>query len=331
MEWRSTISIASLRLPNGAGNDYENKIHICSESFHLEVNVLQLSDSNRKPPVEKLKNVAGEHLRLRRGATVIGDILYAPGGACGPRVQHDYQLVVIHKGALNLSLDGEEMHVGRGQGILLSPGHREHFRFSTETETHHSWCAIDPEAVPTDMQKDFQTHRGPIPFVGRMLRILQLMERAQPFPDDPLQAGFYLGLGLALFCDFSLAVRNGQVGKSPGGAVLLKLDQIISGRYSDPLTLLEISRAIGVSRQHLLKVCRMEGKPTPMVQLYQARVEAAMDLLQQTGLSVNEIAEKCGFVNVFHFSRKFKEISGFSPRTWRRGAWQRSVYDLSKR
>jgi AraC-like DNA-binding protein len=286
---------------------------------------------NRKPPVERLKNVAREYLRLRRGATVIGDTLYAPGGACGPRVQHDYQLVVIHQGTLNLLLDGEETHVGKGQGILLSPGHREHFRFSADTETHHSWCAIDPEAVPTDMQKDFQTHKGPIPFAGRMRRILELMERAQPFPDDPLHAGFYLGLGLALFCDFSLAARNGQVGQSSAGDVLLKLDEIISRRYCDPLTLLEISRAIGVSRQHLLKVCRMEGKPTPIVQLYHARVEAAMDLLQQTGLSVNEIADKCGFVNVFHFSRKFKEISGFSPRAWRHEVWQRSVYDLSKR
>lgn len=32
---------------------------------------------------EKLKNLRHENLRLYRGLTVIGDILYAPGGACG--------------------------------------------------------------------------------------------------------------------------------------------------------------------------------------------------------------------------------------------------------
>ena len=32
---------------------------------------------------EKLKNLRHENLRLYRGLTVIGDILYASGGACG--------------------------------------------------------------------------------------------------------------------------------------------------------------------------------------------------------------------------------------------------------
>lgn len=262
---------------------------------------------------------------MRRGAIVIGDIQYAPGGACGPRFQHDYQLVVIHRGELNLLLDDEQIHVPAGYGILLSPGHREHFLFSRDQETHHSWCAVAPKAIPTALHKEMQTHRGPIPFAGRMMTLLEMSRRAQPSgaAEEPIQVGFYLGLGLALLCDFILAARSGQLPDTAAETLLAKMERFIWEQHASPLSLPDIARAVGISRQHLLKLCRLHNRPTPISQLYTVRLEMATDLLRQSGLSINDIAEKCGFVNVFHFSRKFKEAYGQSPSAWRKDLWQR--------
>lgn len=276
------------------------------------------------PRSERLQNIRQENLRMSRGAIVIGDILYSPEGACGPRFQHDYQLVVVHRGDLNLMLNEEQIHVPAGYGILLSPGHREHFLFSRDQETHHSWCAVAPRAVPPALRKHFQAYRGPIPFAGRMQTLLEMSRRSVPsgVSEDPIQAGFFLGLGLALLCDFALAVRSGALPDTAAETLLAKMEQYIWEQYARPLSLLDIARAVGVSRQHLLRLCRLRGKPTPIFQLYAARLQVATDLLRQSGLSINEIAEKCGFANVFHFSRKFKETFGRSPGSWRRELWQ---------
>jgi AraC family transcriptional regulator of arabinose operon len=273
--------------------------------------------------LEKLKNIRHENLRMRRGPIVIGDILYNPGGACGPRIQHDYQLVIVHTGCLDLLLDGQTIHVGQGHGILLSPGHREHFIFSGERETHHSWFAIHPKAVPPALKKEFHTFRGPIPFAGRMHTLLELSRRPLfgSLPEAPLEAGFYLGLGLALMCDFATAVRSGKKTDTAAEASLAKMEQFIWKEFASHLSLHDIARAVGVSRQHLLKLCRMHNKHTPMAQLYAARLEVATDLLRQTGLPISAVAEKCGFVSIFHFSRKFKQAYGESPAAWRRGLW----------
>lgn len=274
--------------------------------------------------MEKLKNIQHENLRMTQGVTVIGDIIYAPGGACGPRIQHDYQLVVIHRGHLALSLDGEDIYVAQGQGILLSPGHREHFIFSADCETHHSWCAIHPKAVPLSLREPFRRFRGPIMFGGRMQTLLEMSRRSQSAPllNDPLQGGFYLSLALALMCDFASAVRYGAASDNASAAVLATMEQFLWKEYSKTLSLHDIARAVGVSRQHLLKICRLHNKPTPMTQLYAARLEAATDLLRQTGLPISAVAERCGFVSSFHFSRKFKQAYGESPAAWRRGLWQ---------
>ena len=102
---------------------------------------------------------------------------------------------------------------------------------------------------------------------------------------------------------------------------LAKMEQFIWKEFASHLSLYDIARAVGVSRQHLLKLCRMHNKPTPMSQLYAARLEIATDLLRQTGLPISAVAEKCGFVSIFHFSRKFKQGYGESPAAWRRGLW----------
>lgn len=277
---------------------------------------------------EKIRNLRRENLRMRRGATVIGDVLYAPGGACGPRIQRDYQLVVIHQGFLDLELDEERIHVGQGQGILLSPGHREHFIFSDDRETHHSWCAIHPKAVPQMLRREFRTFRGPLPFAGRMHTLLEMSRRPQfsALSESPLQAGLCLGLGLALMCDFAFAVRSGSASNGASDSMLAKMEQFISKEFAAHLSLHDIARAVGVSRQHLLKICRMHAKPTPIAQLYAARLEVATDLLRQTGLPISAVAEKCGFVSAFHFSRKFKETYGESPSVWRKELWQPAVH-----
>jgi AraC-like DNA-binding protein len=139
-----------------------------------------------------------------------------------------------------------------------------------------------------------------------MQSLLEISRREQPAspPEGPVQAGFYLGLGLALLCDFALAVQGGSVASSAAETIVAKIEGFIWQHYTEPLSLDEIARAVGVSRQHLLKVCRSEEKPTPMTQLYAARLEAATDLLRQTGLPINAVADKCGFISssIFHES-----------------------------
>jgi AraC family transcriptional regulator of arabinose operon len=233
--------------------------------------------------------------------------------------------VVIHEGSLDLLLDADTIHVDPNYGILLCPGHSEHFLFSATRETRHSWCAIEPRAVPIQLRRALHTQLGPIPFAGRMLRLLEMGRKEPPTgdPEAPLYEGFYLGIALALLCDFAIAARSG-ISNQASDSVLAKMTEFISRNYAEPVTLEDIARAAGVSRQHLLKLCRSQGRPTPMAQLYSARLEIAADLLQQSGLSIDTIASRCGFISVFHFSRRFKEASGLSPGRWRKECWQAS-------
>jgi AraC-like DNA-binding protein len=49
----------------------------------------------------------------------------------------------------------------------------------------------------------------------------------------------------------------------------------------------------------------------------QARFAFARELLDQTGLSIAEIAREAGYRHVSHFSRAFRNIAGVSPNQYR--------------
>ena len=103
--------------------------------------------------------------------------------------------------------------------------------------------------------------------------------------------------------------------------VVDRFQQYVSREYMHPQSLMELARAAGVSRQHLMKLCRQMRLPSPMEYLFQKRLERACEWLAHTGLTIAEISERCGFVNPFHFSRKFKQQYGTRPLQWRKQLW----------
>jgi len=275
---------------------------------------------------EILKNISRVNIRKQRGDVVFGDVTYGPGGVCGPRMQQDYQLVIVHSGSLELRLDGKKIPVGPGHAILLSPGHKEHFLFSRDTETNHGWCAVDPSAVPARMRRLFRSTTAPAPFTSHLATLLKLGKTAPVSSpgNESLEDNYCFGLGLALLSGFAFQVHAGQKVKNPGDEALERMDEFISREYAQPLQLANLAAAAGVSRQHLMKLFRDRGWPTPTQYLYEKRLETALDWLSHTGLSVEEIGFRCGFANAFHFSRKFSQAYGKSPRAWRAQAWSRT-------
>ena len=272
---------------------------------------------------EILKNISRVNLRMRRGAVVFGEVIYSPGGVCGPRLQHDYQLVILHRGKLDLHLDDQRIAVAAPGGILLSPGHREHFIFSPDRESHHSWCSIDAGAIPQKLRRLLRSSCKPALADSNVETLMELGKAIfhEGHPDAFLENTFHLNLGLALLTGFALRVHARMPVVSPGDQALARAEQFILRQFGQSLSLMDLAAAAGVSRQHLLKLFRNRHATTPTHYLYERRLGVAADQLMHTGLCIKEIAERCGFANAFHFSRKFKQAYGSSPRIWRLQKW----------
>jgi len=84
-----------------------------------------------------------------------------------------------------------------------------------------------------------------------------------------------------------------------------------------PLSYQSVAKEIGVTYDVFRHVFRRQTGVSPARYRMNQRIAAACDLLLHTALGVKQIAETLGFSSEFHFSQRFKEIKGVSPRKFR--------------
>ncbi|MEG2582970.1 MAG: AraC family transcriptional regulator [Oscillospiraceae bacterium] len=90
--------------------------------------------------------------------------------------------------------------------------------------------------------------------------------------------------------------------------------------YSDvekDLDIEEMAAEVSLSRSRFSILYKKIFNVSPKQDLINARIERGKHLLLSSKMTVEQIAEMCGYTNVYHFIRQFKKVSGVSPGAYR--------------
>jgi AraC-like DNA-binding protein len=93
--------------------------------------------------------------------------------------------------------------------------------------------------------------------------------------------------------------------------------EIIRRDFAGPMVLSEVARTCGLSMRHFQRRFQHAFGFSPQEFLMKTRVIASMKLLEETGLSASEIANRCGFVDGSSFAEQFRQRVGQSPTAYR--------------
>ena len=269
-----------------------------------------------------LQNIP-KRLRATRSVRVqFGDVVYEPGGTCGPRVQQDYQLVVLVEGEARVAVAGKEVRIAAGQVGLFRPGHRELFRLSAGRKTHHTWCAVHPSLVEAGLARAAESAPDVLPVTRRFEQLMEL-GLSLPRTAEERAPGLIESLGLATLQEYLFAgERAAETGPDEPDALRRALEWIGQDGHQ-AVDLPALAREAGVSPAQLVKLFRRHLGTTPIRHVWEARTRRGAQLLRETGLTVGEVAFRCGFQTPFHFSRWVRELYGVPPRALRTKAWRR--------
>ncbi len=82
---------------------------------------------------------------------------------------------------------------------------------------------------------------------------------------------------------------------------------------------------LGLSESHLRRLVREQlGGISLGTFLHRLRFQHSYELIQRTDLSMREIAVRCGYSDIFSFSRAFKRDAGISPTEFRKRSREKS-------
>ncbi len=149
------------------------------------------------------------------------------------------------------------------------------------------------------------------PLVARLLRLVRGAFR-KDFRDR-------FEVERALF-DFTLTYeQSAEKAPSPGGAQMLEeLRQRLLADLQQPIGVAELARERGMSQSAFSHSFRTQTGLTPARFILELRVQEAARLLVGTHLTLERIAEKCGFANGNHFGKVFRRLRQQSAGSYRR-------------
>ena len=96
--------------------------------------------------------------------------------------------------------------------------------------------------------------------------------------------------------------------------VLREIIAYVNNHYKDSLTLDDMARQTGFSREYFCRFFKQHMGITFLRYLNEVRISHAGRLLMNTDMSISEVMSESGFTNQTIFNRLFKEIYGMTPR-----------------
>jgi len=91
----------------------------------------------------------------------------------------------------------------------------------------------------------------------------------------------------------------------------------IHENFSESITVDKLSKHVNISRTECFRSFKQFTNKKPVEYINEYRLYRAAKMLMESGLSITEIALRCGFNNSAYFGKQFKRAYGVSPGNYR--------------
>lgn len=146
---------------------------------------------------------------------------------------------------------------------------------------------------------------------GKSTRLLSICARMLDF--YACYAEFHLSLA-----NKDLPRRKPPLSDSNLAQKLDRLLEYLQEQYAGDISLEEAAQMLGLSKYYFTRIFRQHMGQTFNDYLTFLRIQAAEELLQQSGMSMSEICAACGYSSVSSFNRNFHKLKGCSPTEFRK-------------
>ncbi|MBR4949775.1 MAG: helix-turn-helix transcriptional regulator [Clostridia bacterium] len=216
------------------------------------------------------------------------------------RFCEQYILLIVFDGVLRFSEDGEEFEVFPGEYFIQRKN------------------AFQDGKIPSDSPKYLYVHFDCEETEGDGLVFRGKFDynQLEPFMtkiDDYYHNDAPYILQVGKFYEILSTLYQ----KEKKATLADKIAEYIMLRFTEDVTLDEISKKFNFSKNHIINIFRNKYDMTPFEFLGKYKIRQAERLLEITSDSAEEISSKCGFNNYSHFYKLFRRMNNVSPNRWR--------------
>lgn len=242
----------------------------------------------------------------------------------------DVEFLWAEEGSICYFVNGQDVRINQGEGIFVNSG-RLHYGYSPEqAECRFRFVVADPSVLMENAHitarllalekgEDYLLLHPDQPGEGEILHRLKQMYNIEILRRE--------GYEFALLGEFALLL--GQVGTllHPNMQMISERDQrtvkemvgFINMHMAERITLEDIASSGAVCQSKCCQLFRTYVGRSPAQYLQRVRIARSMELLKKEEKSITEIALECGFGSSSYYVAVFRQITGTTPRSFRKG------------
>jgi AraC-like DNA-binding protein len=241
-----------------------------------------------------------------------------------PRPFSDFDFWLVLSGSGSLGLNRARYVLEAGMGFLFQPGDRvEGSKLQNDPLVVFA-CHVFPVRVPA---ANGRVSAENLTFRTRHIEFFRMQAeealRCDSIRDDALAGGFVKLLVAGMIIRGFLSSRECSTGGAP--QILYDLASEIRSDPGRDWQLSFMAKRCFLSVPHFTRVFRRIFAMSPRQFVIAHRIRRAVYLLQESSMSIQEIASSLGYTDHYFFHRQFKAIVGATPLAVRKGADVQSV------
>jgi len=228
-----------------------------------------------------------------------------------PHAHSTWEVIYYRAGAIRCIVADHPYETEPGMLLVIPPG----VVHSDDARTAYSQLFLRIYA-PTDQPWPATCYDDSESTLDRLCRSIEREWTGQGVFRDEMLALLIQQLDLSLR---RVAEPAEQMPRDPWEPMVRSAEEILQTRYAVPLTIEQVAHEIGMSPSRLrFHFLRLRGR-TPQAALQAIRLRQALDLLRNSTLKLDTVADLCGYHSASHLSRYVRRELGKSPGQLRTG------------
>lgn len=247
----------------------------------------------------------------------------------------DVEFIAILKGRMNYSINGKEYLLTEGKGIFVN-SNQFHYGYAREDEDCEFICVIIPLSLMRTYPTIYEKYVEPVikdekcpclsiheknPFGLKIISDIKILSAIVDHKDEEMELSI-IQRTFHLWKYLYRLMKNAYDAKEQENEKYIKelrnMVFYIHKYYAEKVTLEEIAEAGNVCRSNCCKIFQKLLHKSPITYLTEYRIAKSLELLNNSSMSVTEIAFCCGFSSTSYYIKKFRNMMGCSPLQYKK-------------
>ena len=231
---------------------------------------------------------------------VAGQEVCEPGYRFGPAVRKYVLLHCVLSGMGTYTCGGVVYPVAVGQIFRILPGEETVYQADEENPWSYVWIGFDGA-----LSGQMAALPPVFPASASVVQLFRLISEHADASEYGLTANL-----------FRLYEELFSGSGTSGNEYVRRIRNYIDAMYMKKISIESLAGQLHLNRRYLTRLFHQETGMSIREYLLRTRMREATECLR-AGVSVGETAERCGYEDMFLFSRLFKKTFGVSPAKWK--------------